>query len=234
MGEIMNQSTSKSFHSYTRFAKAVLIAGALFTIGLTQSAMADTTTVVNFDSIDTSGGAVTGAPVISLLNSYGISLSSTYIGVYPYLFSPPYFSSSLSTNVLGVAWTADTYFTYTLGFSKPLDSLTFSTPAMTTVWMAAWSATAYAANNSVLGSVGNPSLSCGYCGGIPEKFYTFNGPNIDHVLFSSNAESFAGQNLVIGSLQFTTPVPEPETYAMLLAGLGFLGFTTRRRNNSAA
>lgn len=29
-------------------------------------------------------------------------------------------------------------------------------------------------------------------------------------------------------------VPEPETYAMLLAGLGWLGFTVRRRNNLAA
>lgn len=32
----------------------------------------------------------------------------------------------------------------------------------------------------------------------------------------------------------TTPVPEPETYAMLLAGLGLIGFTARRRKNLAA
>ncbi|WP_292996568.1 FxDxF family PEP-CTERM protein [Nitrosomonas sp.] len=29
-----------------------------------------------------------------------------------------------------------------------------------------------------------------------------------------------------------TPVPEPETYAMLLAGLGLLGFVVRRRKVS--
>lgn len=31
----------------------------------------------------------------------------------------------------------------------------------------------------------------------------------------------------------TTPVPEPETYAMLLAGLGLIGFTARRRKQNA-
>lgn len=39
------------------------------------------------------------------------------------------------------------------------------------------------------------------------------------------------------SLQYTaitTPVPEPETYAMLLAGLGLMGAISRRRKNRAA
>ena len=30
-----------------------------------------------------------------------------------------------------------------------------------------------------------------------------------------------------------SPVPEPETYAMLVVGLGLLGFSARRRNNNA-
>jgi len=34
--------------------------------------------------------------------------------------------------------------------------------------------------------------------------------------------------------QITTAVPEPETYAMLLAGLGLVGFSARRRMNSNA
>ena len=36
-----------------------------------------------------------------------------------------------------------------------------------------------------------------------------------------------GQVAVIGS-----PIPEPETYAMLLAGLGLLGFIARRRKTA--
>ena len=39
-----------------------------------------------------------------------------------------------------------------------------------------------------------------------------------------------GQNEV----ELNTPVPEPETYAMLLAGLGLVGFVARRRNQKAA
>ena len=32
---------------------------------------------------------------------------------------------------------------------------------------------------------------------------------------------------------YLTPIPEPETYAMLLAGLGLMGFVARRRKQSA-
>lgn len=33
---------------------------------------------------------------------------------------------------------------------------------------------------------------------------------------------------------FATPIPEPQTYAMMLAGFGLLGFTARRRKNNVA
>ncbi|MBI4936821.1 MAG: FxDxF family PEP-CTERM protein [Nitrosomonadales bacterium] len=38
--------------------------------------------------------------------------------------------------------------------------------------------------------------------------------------------------LVVRPGQSIAAVPEPETYAMLLAGLGLLGFTARRRVRS--
>ena len=66
----------------------------------------------------------------------------------------------------------------------------------------------------------------------------FNWQNIDTVLITatggthnsslgSSGTSFAMDNLIINS-----PVPEPETYAMLLAGLGLVGFLARRRKIS--
>ena len=40
----------------------------------------------------------------------------------------------------------------------------------------------------------------------------------------------AGRNIVVDDITFTVaPVPEPETYALLLGGLGLLGLTARRR-----
>ena len=43
-----------------------------------------------------------------------------------------------------------------------------------------------------------------------------------------NSVTAAGDSVKFTQL-LTTPVPEPETYAMLLAGLGLVGFVVRRR-----
>jgi len=44
--------------------------------------------------------------------------------------------------------------------------------------------------------------------------------------------SFKGNGVVIDNLVFTTPVPEPGTYALLLAGLAAVGFVARRRRGA--
>jgi len=48
--------------------------------------------------------------------------------------------------------------------------------------------------------------------------------------FSEAVALGATGNTLVTSAAATAPVPEPETYAMFLAGLGLLGFTARRRN----
>jgi hypothetical protein len=44
--------------------------------------------------------------------------------------------------------------------------------------------------------------------------------------------AFTGMGLVADNLTLTTPVPEPETYALMLAGLGLIGFMARRRKTA--
>ena len=62
--------------------------------------------------------------------------------------------------------------------------------------------------------------------------YTFNnvsaGQTIGFYIYGDNFDAF---DLLEGNLNLVqvTSVPEPETYAILLAGLGLLGFAARRR-----
>jgi hypothetical protein len=45
----------------------------------------------------------------------------------------------------------------------------------------------------------------------------------------SGSDAYTLQRVAAQTLGFPAPVPEPETYAMMLAGLGLLGFVARRR-----
>ncbi|UJP00688.1 MAG: FxDxF family PEP-CTERM protein [Nitrosomonas sp.] len=57
---------------------------------------------------------------------------------------------------------------------------------------------------------------------------SFTGNDLSVTIHRSNAWVF------LSEVEFNvTPVPEPETYAMLLAGLGLIGFTVRRRKAAA-
>jgi len=60
----------------------------------------------------------------------------------------------------------------------------------------------------------------------------FSTPMMVHVqqLDAANTERFGSSNIKV----VTAPIPEPEIYAMLVAGLGLMGFVARRRKQGSA
>jgi len=55
------------------------------------------------------------------------------------------------------------------------------------------------------------------------QFTALAGSKITSLVFSSSDNAFESANFSI------TPIPEPETYALMMAGLGVMGFVARRR-----
>jgi hypothetical protein len=68
----------------------------------------------------------------------------------------------------------------------------------------------------------------------PNPFYTLEnfGGNTQTITGASLTSSFVATATGAGTELFLAPVPDPETYALMLAGLGAVGFMARRRRRS--
>ena len=68
----------------------------------------------------------------------------------------------------------------------------------------------------------------------PQPFYTKAFAAFTNAV--STVQPFAGGFMINnggGNLNFATPIPEPESYALMLAGLGLIGFVANRRSKKS-
>jgi len=225
------KSLSKSIATFAIVGVAAVLAPSVYA----------GTVNINFDSVALAPGAsVSGAPVTNYLAGYGLTLSGMLPGEIAYIsnYSPYtyYWAVPSLPNIFTVGG-INPIDTFTLNFATPVDNFSFArvgalatSPSGST--RGPWSATAYNASGTSLGSMGEGYI--GTYGAIPTQTFALAATGINHISFTGNSYNFAGTNLpIMDNFSFTTPVPEPSTYAMLLAGLGLIGFTARRRKNLA-
>ena len=70
-------------------------------------------------------------------------------------------------------------------------------------------------------------------GNIPTTGFGNQLAQIDLTGAALAPQTFAGTGAFSGVSVTVAPIPEPETYAMLIAGLGLLGFAARRKHKAA-
>ncbi len=85
---------------------------------------------------------------------------------------------------------------------------------------------------TVYGATGGSTSYLSFTGGAAPGNYQL---HVAGTKTGSGTGSYAG-NIILSPVEnghpVVSPIPEPETYAMLLAGLGLLGFSARRRKNT--
>lgn len=91
--------------------------------------------------------------------------------------------------------------------------------------------------NQIASGVGGSGLIFGLNAAEATQLNTFISANAGFEVFTVGATfaNAAGGNDVIQAARFTgttPPIPEPETYALLLAGLGVVGFVAHRRKRA--
>lgn len=94
-----------------------------------------------------------------------------------------------------------------------------------------WTLSAYDAGNTLLDTTSIPAVFSSNAGdffglkGLTNASYATLVQNFDGIYSSGGVDYVFVDNFAVAA------VPEPETYAMFLAGLGLLGFTMRRKSS---
>ncbi|SDP79048.1 PEP-CTERM protein-sorting domain-containing protein [Rhodoferax sp. OV413] len=159
--------------------------------------------------------ATTNVGVLTALGSTGYDTPVTYsAGSFSDSFT---FSTTGGTNIFSVLAVKNSLTTASL--LDPFTAVLTSLGGLTT----------YLTYSTAINSATNSfSQSLYYTGNIAADTYT--------LTLSGGANNASSFSLLMSasslSPDITTPVPEPETYAMMLAGLGLIGAVVRRRNKA--
>jgi len=190
----------------TRRTKLSLAIMTVLSIGFTQAANA----AIDFESVAVgSYSSLTEGGVTFSLSSGNISVSDDGNGAYVLAAPGTHFLDNRfgGADIIFDLAAPVSYFGMQIGATNSPQTLS-----------------AYDSLDNLLGSVAIPdqvsTLPYPYTG-----FYSLSFAGIDHVILTGSS----GDWVVVDNV---TAVPEPETYAMLLAGLGLLGFAARRRQQN--
>jgi hypothetical protein len=185
--------------------------------------------VVDFDSLDATGGPITGSPVTDYLASYGITASNLTPGGSLYVAnvtSPDwsYLVPPSSPNIFTMWGPNANGNSFTLNFANTVDNFSLTRSGYVGAnspngnILGDWSATAYNASNVAIGNVGEGIISS--YGDIPMQTFTLGYTGISHITFSANAHGYAGNQMpLMDNLTFTPSVaPEPISSILFITG----------------
>ena len=196
-------------------------------------------TQASVDQIDLGNTAVVGAPgsfgdvVYSGTTAGGLGYSfadgSLYTAAVPSVTAAPvgstgafwsvgnYPSTQVGPGELTFSGTGALYVGFLWGSVDSYNTVTF--------WSGVTQLGSYTGSYALNPANGNQSAS----GQVYFNAFSTSGQAITRITFASPLQNaFETDNFAV------TAVPEPETYAMLLAGLGLMGTIVRRRNKSKA
>lgn len=185
-------------------------------IGLLSTLSANAAlTVVDFESVP---GAVAASSNNQIPDGYaGLHWDANFYALHrDYLPGSGYDYGSIGD------WVGYSAYANPTGFSSDAD-FDFKGLYLASAWTAAEQVTIGGYNNGSL--LYSTTVTATNAQDDLPQLFAVNWKGVDEIRFSGYSS-----HIVVDNLQLKiTPVPEPETYAMLMAGLGVMGFVARRR-----
>jgi hypothetical protein len=219
--------------------KRIVITAAVAIAAFAGSAQAATTTITGLKNtgVGTSGDTDTNYKLTSASSDTAIGNTSPFITYDNQWPVSPWLANSVDskwitpTSTQGQtfdAWSAGTY-TYTLSFDLTGYNATTASFAGR---LAADNAVTVKLNNQVISTAAgftdwtSFNAASGFVSGVNKLDFVVTN-------WQQNGGNPTGLRVEFGTSSIAAPVPEPETYAMMLGGLALMGVVARRRKGKA-